>query len=125
MSVLSRREQLQASGGAPLVAGFKWRDRHGVHHDVSTMETRHLFYTLRMIWNNTMPAQCRLPGNLYTFGPSYTRQYMFDAIRAIATEVANRDDLTAEWNLQLQHMIRWLATPQIGGNSRTTKELPK
>lgn len=96
---------------------FKWRDRHGVYHAVSKMETRHLFFTLRMIWNNTMPATCRLPGNLYSFGPVYTRAYMLQAIRSITRELAKRADMQPEWTAQLQQMIQWLATPQLSPQS--------
>ena len=92
---------------------FFWKDRHGVRHLPSRMETRHLFYTLRMIWNNTMPASARIPGNLYSFGPTYTREYMMGAIVAIVPELAMREDMTIEWRQQLQHMINWLSTHQL------------
>ena len=92
---------------------FLWRDRHGEHHLPARMETRHLFYTLRMIWNNTMPASARLPGNLYSFGPTYTREYMLIAIVAIVPELAIRDDMTPEWRHQLQRMIDWVSTHQL------------
>lgn len=108
------------AGGAvqPVVATevsntFRWRDRFGEHHDVKNMETRHLFFTLRMIWNNTMPAQYRLPGNLYVFGKHYTKHYMVRAVRALAKELAGREDMAPEWQRQLQQMIAWLSTPQL------------
>ena len=93
---------------------FLWRDRHGHHHPPARMETRHLFYTLRMIWNSTMPASARLPGNLYSFGPTYTRKYMLSAIVAIVPELATRNNMTPEWRRQLQHMIDWISTHQLG-----------
>ena len=92
---------------------FFWRDRHGYRHVPARMETRHLFYTLRMIWNSTMPANARLPGNVYSFGPTYTKDYMLNAIAAIATELDMREDLTPDWEQQLQRMIDWLATHQL------------
>lgn len=92
---------------------FIWRDRHGEHHLPAHMETRHLFYTLRMIWNNTMPASARLPGNLYSFGPTYTREYMLSAIVAIVPELATRKNMASEWRRQLQHMIDWISTHQL------------
>lgn len=92
---------------------FFWRDRHGIRHLPARMETRHLFYTLRMIWNNTMPASARLPGNLYSFGPTYTRDYMLSAIVAIVPELAARKDMTSEWRQQLQHMVDWISTHQL------------
>jgi hypothetical protein len=95
------------------VETFAWRDRTGQLHLVKRMETRHLFYTLRMIWNHTMPASARLPGNLYSFGPTYTRQYMIDAISAIVPELAQRKDMTPHWTAQLNRMKDWLRTRQI------------
>lgn len=92
---------------------FKWRDRNGVKHAVTDMETRHLFYTLRMIWNHTMPGAYRLPGNLYSFGSYYSEPYMLKAVRAITLELAGRTDMTAEWKRQLKQMSDWLATPQL------------
>ena len=92
---------------------FLWRDRHGEHHLPAQMETRHLFYTLRMIWNNTMPASARLPGHLYSFGPTYTHEYMLDAIFAIVPELSTRKNMTPEWGRQLQHMIDWISTHQL------------
>lgn len=92
---------------------FAWRDRTGQFHLVERMETRHLFYTLRMIWNHTMPTSARLPGNLYRFGPTYTRKYMIDAIRAIVPELAQRKDMTPDWTTQLERMKDWLSTHQL------------
>jgi len=97
---------------------FKWRDGNGVFHPVAGMETRHLFFTLRMIWNNTMPAMCRLPGNLYSFGPFYTKKYMLDAVAAITAELANRTDMAPDWLSQLQQLVDWLATPQLTVSTR-------
>ena len=92
---------------------FRWRSHDGAHHDPKNMATRHLFYTIRMIWNNTMPAAARLPGNLYTFGPTYHRDYLLQAVKALSQELATRTDMAPAWVEQLQHMLRWLGTPQI------------
>jgi hypothetical protein len=101
---------------------FLWRDRHGERHLPAHMETRHLFYTLRMIWNNTMPASARLPGNLYSFGPTYTREYMLGAIVAIVPELATRKNMTPEWRQQLQHMIDWISIYQLKSEKRAQIE---
>ena len=102
---------------------FLWRDRHGEHHLPAHMETRHLFYTLRMIWNHTMPASARLPGNLYGFGPTYTREYMLGAIVAIVPELATRTNMTPEWRRQLQHMIDWISIYQLKREKRAQIEV--
>ena len=100
---------------------FCWRDRNGEHHLPTKMPTRHLFYTLRMIWNNRMPASARLPGNWYSFGPTYTSEYMLDAIRAIVPELVTRQDMEPVWWQQLQHMIDWLSTHQLQQETRNNQ----
>jgi hypothetical protein len=75
------------------------------------METRHLFFTLRMIWNNFMPAHMRV-GNvrLYTFlDPIYTRQYFATAILQIGRELFRRTDLMPEWKAELHEMESYFA----------------
>lgn len=90
-------------------AGWTWRDRTGGHHAPQTMETRHLFYTLRMIWNNTMPANAHVGQNprYYAFGPFYTVEYMKTAVVHIATELATRPDMRANWLRELEQMRRY------------------
>jgi hypothetical protein len=105
------------------VETFAWRDRTGQWHLVKRMETRHLFYTLRMIWNHTMPASARLPGNLYSFGPTYTRKYMIDAISAIVPELAQRKDMTPDWTAQLERMKDWLRTWQLEQTTNQPMEI--
>ena len=107
------------------VIAFQWRDRTGQPHLVKRMETRHLFYTLRMIWNHTMPVSARLPGNLHSFGPIYTRDYMINAIEAIVPELATRNDMTKDWMQQLQKMIDWLSTHQLGSADATSSAIAK
>lgn len=91
---------------------FRWRDGSGNLHAPSTMATRHLFFTLRMIWNHAMPEAARLPGNLYTFSSYYKPDYMKDAIRALTTELATREDMQPDWKDQLTFMLEWLAVGQ-------------
>lgn len=66
-----------------------------------------------MIWNHTMPASARLPGNLYTFSSYYKPDYMKDAIRALTAELATREDMQPDWKDQLTFMLEWLAIRQI------------
>lgn len=78
------------------------------------METRHLFYTVRMIWNHTMPVQAQTATfKRYAFGPRYTKEYMLEAIRAMVPELGTRTDLTPGWAAELQQMINWLARQQL------------
>jgi len=91
---------------------FKWRDRHGEYHDIQSMETRHLFYTLRMIWNHTMPLKF-VPFRQYSFAPFYTVEYMTDAVRNIVPELWNRKDMTNVQRTTIAEMINYLAHGHI------------
>lgn len=92
---------------------FQWRDSQGGFHLPSEMETRHLFYTLRMIWNHTMPDQAQIkPFRRYEFGEHYTEYYLKDAVLNLAHELKTRNDMTAEWRAQLSFMVGWLSTHQ-------------
>jgi hypothetical protein len=39
---------------------FMWKDDDDVFHDPERMETRHIFFTLRMIWNHSALKKCGL-----------------------------------------------------------------
>lgn len=95
---------LSVGGPSGLRPFFKWRDRHGVFHSVSDMETRHLFYTLRMIWNHTVAESMQLqPYKKYAFGAFYSPDYMQRAIKHIGQELFTRD-IPADFAMQLRQM---------------------
>lgn len=75
------------------VPEFRWRDRFGNMIPVSELDTKHLFFTIRMIWNHSAPERMRIePYRQYTFGAHYTPEYMGQAVRAIAIELSHRTD---------------------------------
>lgn len=93
-----------------IIPGWLWRtNREG---DISPvhMETRHLFYTLRMIWNHTMPTSMRVGKEirLYRFGARHSRQYMREAIVQIGAELFKRDDIAPWMREELDEMAAWL-----------------
>lgn len=100
-------------GSRTVSHGYRWRDRTGAFHNPSEMVDRHLFYTVRMIWNNFMPAEARVCGQneqirLYDFGSFYTRKYLADAICAMVPELEQREArLPQEWRDQLAQMRSW------------------
>ena len=97
-----------------LASPLLWRSRDGSHQAPKTMETRHLFYTVRMIWNHTMPVQAQTATfKRYAFGPRYTKEYMLEAIRVMVPELGTRTDLTPGWTAELQQMVDWLAGQQL------------
>ncbi|MCP4552479.1 MAG: hypothetical protein GY834_10670 [Bacteroidetes bacterium] len=56
------------------------------------METRHLFYTLKMIWNHTVPEEMQLkPFKKYRLNMS--KDYLKDAVSCMVTELNTRRNL--------------------------------
>lgn len=96
MEILLKTQEkpvLQFSTGELSV--YQWRDRKGVKHFPSDMETRHIFYVLAMIWHHKMPSEAKLfPRNRYTFGPYYTDEYFLKSIVILSCELFTRTDLT-------------------------------
>jgi hypothetical protein len=91
--------------------GWKWESREGpVRPD--EMATTHLFHTLRMIWNNSMPAHMQVGRvRLYDFPPDiYTVPYMRAAVMHIGRELFSRYSALNRWQKdELRQMAEWLA----------------
>ncbi len=103
------KKYLQLDKSRELTTGWKWRSKNGTFRSPTSMETTHLFYVLRMIWNHTMPQQAwvRTPGrpiNFYIFSDFYTVEYMKDAIHHIWAELSNRTDIPVWAQIQLGQM---------------------
>lgn len=93
---------------------WTWRTQQGNFMLPSEMETRHLFYTLRMIWNHKMPEVARFPAyQQYEFSAFYTDVYFRQAILFLTEELAQRDNMIPQWKADLDHMITWLARYQL------------
>lgn len=99
-------------------ASWKWRDRQGYFHEVFDMKTSHLFFTLRMIWNHTMPEDVKLkPYRCYNFSAYYTNKYMKEAIFNIGAELFKRTDLSQTQLAELQYMAQVVTrTKNLLGN---------
>lgn len=91
---------------------FKWRDRKGNFHYPKGMKTRHLFFTLRMIWNHTMPLKF-MPFKMYYFSDFYTPAYFAKAIYHLTVELMKRHDLEPIQVKTIELMIDYLKTEQI------------
>ena len=84
---------------------FAWKDKDNNYHQIHDMETRHLFYILKMIWNHSMQDDFKLkPYKKYYFSDFYTEKYMIDAVRSILPELLMRNDLDDDWKYQLDFM---------------------
>lgn len=109
---------LTRNGESPTLAALNpawtWRERSGTCVRPAAMETRHLFYTLRMIWNHAMPRHMTVGRNVkrWAFGPSHGPEYMREAILHIGAELLARADL-APWMLAELDQIRAWLTPRL------------
>lgn len=93
------------------VAGFKWRQKGGVFISPSEMETRNIYFSLRMIWNHRMPENAKLrPYREYEFNIFYTDQYFTDAIYHLSRELKTRTDMRDIWVFELNQMIEYLSS---------------
>ena len=105
---------LQAQKDTQQITNFKWRDKRGQFHKPKNMETRHIFYTLRMIWNHSMPEEAKIrPYREYDFNPFYTKEYMQFAVLALAMELSDRYDLSFKSQNQLQFMLDYLSAQHV------------
>lgn len=70
------------------------------------METRHLFHTIRMVWNNFLPAHMRVGRvALYRFNPRfYPDWYLAEAVVECWNELGKRDDIAPAWQRELDEM---------------------
>lgn len=99
--------EMAAKLNTQLQTDWRWRDRDGNMWSVKDMRTSHLFFTLRMIWNNTLPAYMHVGDvKLYRFGAFYTDQYMVNAIIHIYDELTTRNNVEYGHQLQLAEMHR-------------------
>lgn len=93
---------------------WKWRTKDGRHFRVKEMATAHLFNTILMIWNHTMPESAKFrPFREYEFGAFYTKAYMIAAVQHMATELVTRKDVTPVQKEILRYMMQWLETHQV------------
>lgn len=87
---------------------FRWRTRQNERLAPKHMRTGHLFNTVSMIWNHVMPDDAATHNfNQYAFGPTYTHQYLTQAIVAMLPELLSRD-LTTFQKERLLFMYRYL-----------------
>lgn len=95
---------------------FQWRDQKGIFHSIDRMETRHIFFVLRMIWNHSAPNNMKIfPYKQYRFGDFYSKEYIKKAIKAMLPELASRSDLTSYYKNCLSHIHGCLERRQLEG----------
>lgn len=95
---MKRLSSLSKTQKSQLEEGFRWRDRKGNFHDPSCMDTRHLYNTVKMVWNNTMPRHAMIGEPIfYKFDLAlYPPKYMMEACFCMLNELDRRSDKTEE-----------------------------
>jgi hypothetical protein len=113
--LLAKKQELTFAGFLPQVdrvAGWRWRDRNGRWFYPKDMETRHVFFTIRMIWNNAMPQHMAFrDARFYHFGPTYTDQYLKEALVELWCELTSRANIPNSYLRDIETMKRWLRGP--------------
>lgn len=89
-----------------VIPAFQWRDRQGNFHNPSDMETKHLFFTLRMIWNHCAPEEMKIyPFQKYAFSGFYSIDYMKEAVKILSLELSKREDMTPYFKRCIEKII--------------------
>lgn len=112
LPVKTTSAELRTPGNTELQNRWQWRSRDGQMHYPEQMATRHLFYTLRMIWNHRMPVKFG-PFQPYDFAGFYSDAYFKEAIVNLSRELAVRKDLTPDMEKVLAGMVEYLKKPQL------------
>ena len=100
--------QIVKSDPRELAKNWQWRGSNGDFYYPEAVETSHLFFTFRMVWNNFMPEEARVGQvKLYIFSSHYTKQYLTEAIKYLGHELFNRKDLRNSWKVQLAQMKQY------------------
>lgn len=99
-----------------IIEAWRWRDKFGTFLRVEQMDTGHIFNTLRMIWNHSMPASAITHDFIrHTFTGFYTPEYLRSAILPLTIELSKRKDMLAYQERHLKFMIEWLRTHRLQG----------
>jgi hypothetical protein len=71
-----------------------WLDQNGGHHAPAQMDTHHLFYSIKMMWNHIVPDEYKiLPYKKYRLGPKrFTKEYCKLAVYELSKELFTRKD---------------------------------
>ena len=75
---------------------YRWRTHQGEHVLPSEMETGHLVYSLRMVFNHTVPEEFRVPGGKrWADIDHWPADYLRASVKHLMEEAIKRKDLTA------------------------------
>lgn len=91
---------------------IKWITSNGEKTALTDMDTKHLFYTLRLLYNSFMPRDLSIGTYKQSyFTPSlYTSEYLLQLVPKMYGELISRTDLSYFYqqqlaNMQIPHML--------------------
>ncbi|QIG68910.1 hypothetical protein EVB71_058 [Rhizobium phage RHph_Y55] len=108
--MLETKTEVYVPGFFDVARPFRWRDRTGQDRLPEEMETRHLFFTVCMIWNHHMPVKTHANYNRYTFGPYHNERYLQTAIRMLLPVLIMRKDRKPFMDARLKMMANTFFT---------------
>jgi hypothetical protein len=89
---------------------YRWLAKNGRKLLPSEMETSHLFYVIRMIWNNSMPEDAKIePYVKYTDILEWTPKYVKDSLTNIIEELKSRKDVDVAWASDFNKMYNYFS----------------
>ena len=92
-----------------------WRSSNGIRHRPHEMETKYLFYVLKMLWNHFMPEEARIePYVERHFGKAYPEEYLREAIQKIGRELLTRRDMYKAHRREFERMLNWTIITETG-----------
>lgn len=95
---------LGAALGGSGMRKFRWQTMDGQILTPPEMETTHLFYVIRMVYNHTVPPALRLPGGHWKEAEEWTPETKRRILIEMIKELAKRDDLPFALDVQLSIM---------------------
>jgi hypothetical protein len=94
---------------------FQWRVSRYEYVLVEDMSNSNLLYTLKMLWNNHAPVTAKVRETMpteYSLMPSYSQDYVANAIRAMTGELERRfTSLSKLQQRELLHIRLWFSKP--------------
>lgn len=87
------------------LAHWTWRDRKGNLWDPSDMTTKHLFFTVRAVWNSVMDPDMRVGEAYVVYDFKYPAAYMRAAVAILGQHLINRPDMELWQKGELMNML--------------------
>lgn len=84
---------------------FIWVTQEGEELFLEEMLTPHLFYSVRMLFNHTVPAGYQIPGCKVYDLSRFPIEKRAVSVRSLLTELAGRSDLSHKHKEQLVYMV--------------------